>query len=362
MGEGRLVASGRASSAPGIWSGDRDCRPREHAREGDRRRLRPDGHDVAESGAGTGGLRALLPHVDGHRRAVPRPPVAGGRPRATGPGGTSCSPASTPTVDWPAAAYWRELAVHYPDAKVILTVRDPEQWYESMSTTIFARRGPRGRPLPGGAAWSSGGWWRGVRRTSRSTRAWPGPRSWTACSTAASTTAVTCSTVFEDHVAEVQAVIPSDRLLVFDVRPGLGAAVRVPRRARSRRALPRGQRAGGVASQATTPAAAADPPRPLSGRGPASGLVPDHPAPPAGWVRASGHWSPPWSCLLVIAPDGSWWAVSPHDQRAWSPCSSPPWPGVVVVGGRPRAGSRCALCQHGSLCGAPRRVPGRDGR
>ena len=28
-------------------------------------------------------------------------------------------------VDWPGARYWRELAAHYPDAKVILTVRDP---------------------------------------------------------------------------------------------------------------------------------------------------------------------------------------------------------------------------------------------
>jgi hypothetical protein len=30
-------------------------------------------------------------------------------------------------VDWPGARYWRELAVHYPDAKVVLTVRDPDE-------------------------------------------------------------------------------------------------------------------------------------------------------------------------------------------------------------------------------------------
>lgn len=41
------------------------------------------------------------------------------------------------TVDWPGAAFWRELVGHWPDAKVILTVRDPEQWCESMSRTIF---------------------------------------------------------------------------------------------------------------------------------------------------------------------------------------------------------------------------------
>jgi hypothetical protein len=39
-------------------------------------------------------------------------------------------------VDWPAAAFWRELAALYPDAKVILTVRDPERWYDSVMTTI----------------------------------------------------------------------------------------------------------------------------------------------------------------------------------------------------------------------------------
>lgn len=39
-------------------------------------------------------------------------------------------------VDWPTAAFWRELADHYPSAKVILTVRDPEEWYASFSQTI----------------------------------------------------------------------------------------------------------------------------------------------------------------------------------------------------------------------------------
>ncbi|MGI5170806.1 sulfotransferase family protein [Spirillospora sp. CA-253888] len=33
--------------------------------------------------------------------------------------------------DWPAGLFWRELAHAYPQAKVVLTVRDPHQWYES---------------------------------------------------------------------------------------------------------------------------------------------------------------------------------------------------------------------------------------
>jgi hypothetical protein len=40
-------------------------------------------------------------------------------------------------VDYPSAAYWRELAAFYPDAKVIHTVRDPEAWFESTQATIF---------------------------------------------------------------------------------------------------------------------------------------------------------------------------------------------------------------------------------
>ena len=40
-------------------------------------------------------------------------------------------------VDWPTAAYYEELADKYPDAKIILGVRDPEAWYESVRTSIF---------------------------------------------------------------------------------------------------------------------------------------------------------------------------------------------------------------------------------
>lgn len=42
------------------------------------------------------------------------------------------------TVDWPAARYWRELAAHFPAAKILLTYRDAESWYASMEGTILA--------------------------------------------------------------------------------------------------------------------------------------------------------------------------------------------------------------------------------
>jgi Sulfotransferase domain len=43
------------------------------------------------------------------------------------------------TVDWPTTYIWKELAAANPQAKIVLTVRDPEAWYESAAATIFAR-------------------------------------------------------------------------------------------------------------------------------------------------------------------------------------------------------------------------------
>jgi Sulfotransferase domain len=41
------------------------------------------------------------------------------------------------TVDWPAAAFWRELAERWPEAIVVLSVRDPDEWWDSFSRTIL---------------------------------------------------------------------------------------------------------------------------------------------------------------------------------------------------------------------------------
>lgn len=40
-------------------------------------------------------------------------------------------------VDWPASYFWRELAAFYPQAKVILTVRDAQRWLASINNTLF---------------------------------------------------------------------------------------------------------------------------------------------------------------------------------------------------------------------------------
>ena len=40
------------------------------------------------------------------------------------------------SVDYPRSLYWRDLARLYPEAKVILTVRDPVRWFTSVRNTI----------------------------------------------------------------------------------------------------------------------------------------------------------------------------------------------------------------------------------
>jgi hypothetical protein len=49
------------------------------------------------------------------------------------------------TVDWPGTYFWRELTARHPAAKVVLTVRDPQRWYDSARSTIFeaARNAPQ---------------------------------------------------------------------------------------------------------------------------------------------------------------------------------------------------------------------------
>ncbi|MGH8933214.1 MAG: sulfotransferase family protein [Egibacteraceae bacterium] len=56
-------------------------------------------------------------------------------------------------VDWPGVHFWRELVDAYPDAKVVLTVRDPRRWYASARNTFLpaleSREEPRSSPPPG---------------------------------------------------------------------------------------------------------------------------------------------------------------------------------------------------------------------
>jgi hypothetical protein len=37
----------------------------------------------------------------------------------------------------PGARFWRDLADHFSSARVILIVRDPEKWYDSVWGTLY---------------------------------------------------------------------------------------------------------------------------------------------------------------------------------------------------------------------------------
>jgi hypothetical protein len=59
----------------------------------------------------------------------------------------------TACVDWPAAAFWPEISTAYPEALVLLSVRDsPEEWYRSASETLFAIAPDQ---MPGGGSFAA---------------------------------------------------------------------------------------------------------------------------------------------------------------------------------------------------------------
>jgi len=41
------------------------------------------------------------------------------------------------TVEWPGVAFFEEILQQFPDASVVLTLRDAESWYESVQNTVF---------------------------------------------------------------------------------------------------------------------------------------------------------------------------------------------------------------------------------
>jgi len=121
------------------------------------------------------------------------------------------------TVDYPGCRYYQQLMERYPDAKVVLTVRDPEKWYESTRDTIyqvmlrtFGEDG-QARNAPGYPSDPQL-----VLRVMEMIRRdmWEGD----------------FAGRFEDrefiidffnrHVAHVKAHVPADRLLVFEVQQG----------------------------------------------------------------------------------------------------------------------------------------------
>ncbi|MBW8813687.1 MAG: hypothetical protein JF588_09705 [Caulobacterales bacterium] len=102
-------------------------------------------------------------------------------------------------VDHPGCIYWRELMDLYPDAKVLHTVRDPDQWFDSTQATIFAPYSPATAPPPPMKAFfdTVHGWYRGdIHDRDFMVK------------------------VFQRHTEEVIATVPKDRLLVYEAGQG----------------------------------------------------------------------------------------------------------------------------------------------
>lgn len=106
------------------------------------------------------------------------------------------------TVDFPACTSYAALAEHYPEARVILSVRDPERWYQSTQDTIFAPHWIEF--LPGSPA---AGFMKATVNDYFDDRMHDRAH------------LLEC---FENHIEAVRAAIPADRLLVFEAAHGWG--------------------------------------------------------------------------------------------------------------------------------------------
>lgn len=119
------------------------------------------------------------------------------------------------TTDWPGAYFWRELTAAYPAAKVVLTIRDPELWYDSVHKTLYHFGLPRHR-LDGLLHRLEN--WRdpALGRQRRLVQKIIWERTFGGCF-ADRQHAIN---MFNQHIANVQAEIPADRLLVYEVARG----------------------------------------------------------------------------------------------------------------------------------------------
>jgi sulfotransferase family protein len=105
-------------------------------------------------------------------------------------------------VDWPSCYFWKELMALYPEAKVILTHREPRGWYKSIHNTIYRMLKSSSSDISSGQASMAR---RIVMDNTFDGRL--GEEDY-------------AIEVFEKHNALVKATVPAERLLVFDVREG----------------------------------------------------------------------------------------------------------------------------------------------
>ena len=109
------------------------------------------------------------------------------------------------SCDWPACSYYEALMELNPDAKVLLTVRDPEKWYESARATIYPfsiQQAEQGDPVRAARfRFSNQLIWNGHFKGKFDDKAY-------------------AIDVFKEHTEAVTRKVPAEKLLVFDVQEG----------------------------------------------------------------------------------------------------------------------------------------------
>jgi hypothetical protein len=105
-------------------------------------------------------------------------------------------------VDWPTCSFYKEMMDEYPDAKILLNVRDPEKWYDSMYQTIWAIQ--PAFPF----------WFPPVVRKIHDEIIWKGNLEG-AFEDREKTVAV-----YKEWIEEVKRAVPAEKLLVYEVKEG----------------------------------------------------------------------------------------------------------------------------------------------
>ena len=118
------------------------------------------------------------------------------------------------TVDWPGCGFYEQLMRQYPGAKVILTVRDPDRWYDSARQTIYMARNAFPR------------WLKFLNpRMSRFSKMLDSVV-WHGTFHGRFEDKVYAIDVFNQHNERVRQIVPAAQLLVYDVREGWGPLCR----------------------------------------------------------------------------------------------------------------------------------------
>lgn len=110
-------------------------------------------------------------------------------------------------VDFPASIYYQQLFEAYPDAKVLLSVRDPERWHASTLETIY-----QGSKVPG--------WLNFFLPPIAKAASMVDKPVWEEIFDGRFEDRVYAIQVFKDWISEVKRNIPAERLLIFDVKDG----------------------------------------------------------------------------------------------------------------------------------------------